>query len=63
MNVFVGTNLLLDDRTFLIFWYRDRFLINVIKVTLPNRSPNITVGQLFHQSLSVRLVINIRQSD
>lgn len=61
MNFFVWPNLLLNDRAFFVFWYRNRFLINIFKVFLSNRSSNFTVSQSFHESLSIpsTLVIDI----
>ena len=59
MNFFVWPNLLLDDRAFFVFWYRDRFLVNIFKVSLSNWSSNFTVSKSFHESLSIPITLVI----
>lgn len=62
MNNIIWTDLLLDDCAFLVFRYWDRFLINIIKITLANGPPRLTVSDPFHESLGVGLKIDIWES-
>ena len=62
MHNFVGPDLLLDNRTLFVFWDRNRFLINIIKITLLDGASDFASGEFLHKALSFTLEVDVWES-